>query len=65
MIRRDPTASAAIGAVNREWKQMVQLAIRMRSDPELCERERRRFRGIYRRLLTEPLDRLMQYRVGR
>jgi hypothetical protein len=58
MNHSDPTANAAIGAVNREWKQMVRLAIRMRNDPALFEREKHRFLGIYRRLLTDPPERL-------
>ena len=58
----DPTANIAIGAVNREWKQMVKLAIRMHNDPVLYERERHRFLGIYKRLLTDPMGKLLQYR---
>ena len=57
----DPTANAAIGAVNREWKQMVRLAIRMRNDQALFEREQHRFLGIFKRLLTEPLSKLRLY----
>jgi len=55
-MRRDPTAEHAIGSVNREWKQMKELAIRIRDsrDPVWADRESRRFTGIYARLLTDP-----------
>lgn len=54
-VHSDPTANAAIGAVNREWKQMVRRALALRkTSRELTAEERRLFTGIYRRLLTEP-----------
>lgn len=58
----DPTASAAVGSVNREWNQMVRLALRIRQsgDSEWAERESRRFTGIYKRLLTDPIESLQQ-----
>ncbi len=60
--RADPTASAAIGSISREWNQMVRLAIRIRQsgDSEWAERESRRFTGIYKRLLTDPIESLQQ-----
>ena len=54
----DPTASRALGAVQREWLQMARLALRLRTgrcapdDGALAAR----FTGIYRRLLTDPLE---------
>ena len=56
--RRDPTANQALGAVSREWDRMVRLAIQIRRNPntEWAEQQRRRFTGIYKRLLTDPLD---------
>lgn len=60
--RADPTANAAIGSVSREWNQMVRLALRIRQsgDSEWAERESRRFTGIYKRLLTDPIESLKQ-----
>ena len=57
----DPTANQAIGAVNREWCRMLALAIRIRQNPQLMIPEtEREFTGIYRRLLTDPLDELIR-----
>ncbi len=55
----DPTANAAIGAVSREWKQMVKRAILLRkTGREPAPEERRSFTGIYRQLLDESLGEL-------
>ena len=53
----DPTANQAIYNVSVEWNRKRRLAIRLRlngeePDPEL-------FTGIFRRLLTDPLEELM------
>lgn len=57
----DPTANQAIGAVNREWSRMLSLAIRIRQHPQLLTPEaEQEFTGIYRRLLTDPLDELIK-----
>ena len=56
-IHSDPTANAAIGAVGREWKQMVRMALVLRrTNREPSEKERSLFTGIYGRLLAEPVD---------
>ena len=56
-IHSDPTANAAIGAVSREWKQMVRMALVLRrTNREPSEKERSFFTGIYGRLLAEPVD---------
>ncbi len=56
-IHSDPTANAAIGAVSREWKQMVRRAIALRkTGKEPTPEESRMFTGIYRQLLNEPLN---------
>ncbi len=51
----DPTADAAIGAADKEWFQLVKLAIRIKSNPELAHdpKVRKRFMGIYQRLMEE------------
>ena len=61
MNHRDPTAERAIGTVNREWNRMVRLAIRVRQNPQYQTPEvEQEFTGIYRRLLTDPLDELLK-----
>ena len=57
----DPTASRAIGAAEREWRRMTALAYRCRTDPKTADRigePRKCFTGIYRRLMTDPLEEL-------
>ena len=54
-VHSDPTANAAIGAVSREWKQMVRRAISIRrTNRDLTPEERSLFTGVYRQFLTEP-----------
>ena len=58
-IHSDPTANAAIGAVNREMRQMVGRAISIRkTNRSLTPEEKRLFTGIYRQLLTESPEEL-------
>jgi len=53
-MHRDPTANAAIGAVNREWKQMIRKAIALKkTGRELTPEEKKHFTGIYALLLEE------------
>ena len=61
MYHSDPTANTAMGAVNREWKQTVKLAIRMHNDQVLSDREQHRFLGIFKQLLSEPSNKLRLY----
>lgn len=51
----DPTANRALGAISKEWNQMVRLAERIKKNPntEWAEQQRRRFTGIYKRLLDD------------
>lgn len=58
----DPTANAAIGAVDHELKQMRREAAALkklrrqgRLTPDILAAARRRFTGIYRRFLLEAL----------
>ncbi len=58
-IHSDPTANAAIGSVNREWKQMVKRAIKLqRTGKEPTSEEHQMFTGIYKQLLNESLNEL-------
>ena len=54
----DPTANEAIYNVSVEWRRMRQMAIRLRLNGE--EPDPRLFTGIFRRLLTDSLDELME-----
>lgn len=57
----DPTAAQAIGAAEREWKRMAGLAYRYRTSQKTAERignPYRVFTGVFRRLLTDPLEEL-------
>ena len=54
--RSDPTANQAIGSVSREWNRMAALAEKIRENPysDWAQAQRRRFTGIFRRLLDDP-----------
>ena len=57
----DPTANRAIGAAEREWNRMTALAYKIRTDPAAAAwagDPRRIFTGVFRRLLTDPIDEL-------
>lgn len=55
----DPTANQAISSVNREWNRTAKLAIKIRESNDYeAELESRRFTGIFKRLLTDPLEKL-------
>lgn len=61
--RNDPTANAAIGAIDRELRQKAAEAAKLRERKlrgELTREEereaRRRFTGIFRHLIEEALD---------
>ena len=61
--RNDPTANAAIGAIDRELRQKAEEAGKLREKKlrgKLTYREeqeaRRRFTGIFRHLIEEALD---------
>lgn len=54
----DPTANQALGNISREWNRMAKLAERIRRNPysDWAMQQRRRFTGIYKRLLDEALE---------
>lgn len=61
--RNDPTANAAIGAIDRELRQKAEEAGKLREKKlrgELTREEEReacrRFTGIFRHLIEEALD---------
>ncbi len=65
-IHGDPTATVAIGSVNREWKRMVRRAISLRkTNREPTPEERRMFTGIYKQLLSEPMNILEMINAGK
>ena len=56
---KDPTQDKALGTVNKEWKQMALLALRIRSgrvNPVWAEEQSQKFTGIYKRMLTDPIE---------
>ena len=57
-VYADPTANQAIYNVSVEWERKRKLAIRLRLNGE--EPDSMQFTGIFRRLLTEPLEKLME-----
>ena len=58
----DPTANQAIYNVSVEWNRKRRLAIRLRLNGE--EPDQALFMGIFRRLLTDPLEELMELPKG-
>jgi len=61
MIReiKDRTSSPAISHAEREQRQMAGLALTIRAgrcNPAWSEEKRKAFTGIYRRLLTDPIE---------
>ena len=54
----DYVADEAIGRVNNEWKRMVKLALKIRNtacNPTWAAEQEKKFTGIYKRLLTDPI----------
>ena len=59
----DKTGDAAIGSVSKEWKKMAELAVRLREkncNPAWAHLQLTKFTGIYKRLLTDPLEEVMK-----
>ena len=55
----DWTADTAVGAADREWRQMAELAIKIRSgnkNPTWIDEQEKKFTGIFKRLLTDPIE---------
>lgn len=54
--RSDPTANQAIRNLTKEWNRLSKIAERIRQDPysDWAWAQRRRFTGIYKRLLDAP-----------
>lgn len=59
-MRRNITQEKAVGSVNYEWKQMAKLALRLRTtgfaNPTWIEEQKKKFTGIFKRLLTDPIE---------
>lgn len=56
---KDATAERALSSVNREWKHMANLAVMIRdgrSNPAWAEEQSKKFTGIFRRLLEDPIE---------
>lgn len=50
----------AVGAVTKEWKYMARLAVQIRegrnNNPVWVESQQAKFTGIFKRLLTDPIE---------
>ena len=54
----DRTSAAAIGAAYQEWRNMARLALKIRNgrySSSWCDEQEKKFKGIYKRLLTDPI----------
>ena len=57
----NPTLDHAVASASGEWKYMTRLAVKIREgrcDPAWAEAERKKFTGIYKRLLEDPIEEL-------
>lgn len=64
---RDRTSERAISYIDREWHHMAKLAVMLReknNDPVWAEKQEAKFTGIFRRLLTDPIEEV-QKEAGR
>ena len=55
----DKTFDEATGSVNKEWKRMAKLALTIREgrgNPIWLEEQEKKFTGIFKRLLEDPID---------
>jgi hypothetical protein len=55
----DKTAETAIGSVDKEWRMMANIALLIREGhchPAWADEQSAKFTGVYKRLLTDPLD---------
>lgn len=56
---QDKTFDRAFGHVDREWRKMAAKAIYIREgrfSPQWTEEHLKEFTGIFKRLLTDPID---------
>jgi len=59
----DHTAEEAIGAASKEWQMMASLALKIREgrcNPTWAAEQEAKFIGIYKRLLSDPINELMK-----
>ena len=58
----DPTANLATGNVQQEWIEMASLAIRIRrsANAQWAAAQEACFTGIFRRLLTDPEEDVLE-----
>ena len=60
---KDNTSEKAVGSADKEFRQMARLALTLREkhrNPAWEEEQTAKFTGIFRRLLTDPIDELKQ-----
>ena len=55
----DETPEIALGAVDREWRDMAKLAVIIREgrcNPRWAAEHEKKFTGIFKRLLEDPIE---------
>lgn len=56
----DRTMNSAVGSVAKEWRQLAGIAVQIRENPrvnpEWAHEKLKLFTGIYKRLLTDPIE---------
>lgn len=60
---KDNTSDTAIDSVNKEWRDMAKLAVYIRegrAKPSWVEEQEKKFTGIFKRLLVDPIEEVMK-----
>lgn len=60
---KDKTAEIAIGAADKEWRMMASLALKIREgrcNPTWATEQESKFIGIYKRLLSDPIEEVIK-----
>ena len=56
----DRTMDSAVGSVYKEWRQLAGIAVQIRENPRVnsdwAQEKLKLFTGIYKRLLTDPIE---------
>ena len=60
---RNETYDRATGSVAKEWREMAKLAVKIRErncNPAWADSMEKKFTGIFRRLLEDPLEEVIK-----
>ncbi len=61
---KDKTANVAVSYVDKEWRYMASLALQIRGghcNPSWADEHEKLFTGIFRRLLSDPIEEVQKY----